>query len=452
MKKLIVVGDSFFSSFAHLTRLLRLFELCKQISSIQIETHLFAYEGEVIGAQMAHLISNAIGNGTIDKVVKIEPLENEGFYDLNKAKTFVHYTRANRHILQNELEQKAAYIAKISSITDQVMVIHSPGYFGAWYVPPLVPQKVRNVFVIDTVFHPESTITFGTTWDIDSWKGRIQTIFLSLIFYNPFIRVVNKIRAELNLPLRSSRYAMYENHPVIDPNTPAYMQLKKPIGQHWQIGPLLSSTKVSEEKLQELIDFKGSSPLVYLTLGGSAKNERFIGFIGEIVQTLLQATRRNIKFLITTGLTVSTEDVSQRLAENGAHCLVHNYYDANVATSIADVAVGVMGHGHILCAAKNRCPVVVCPVNADQVTHANLVKKLKLGESPMPVSFFEMFASETLIKKVLANAQLFADTTFSVLQKRDRYQNSRLVEELHHYDSDFQRNALHQLIDQLTTS
>jgi len=161
---------------------------------------------------------------------------------------------------------------------------------------------------------------------------------------------------------------------------------------------------------------------------------------------LVNFTGGKVKFVITTGLVVDPEDVYKRLGENSTSCLVRNYYDAQVVTSVADVAVGVMGHGHILSAVKNGCPVVVCPVNADQVTHGNLVSRLNLGESPLRISFSEMFTSDVLVKKILSSTELLAATVMRVLENSLRYGNPQLMCELNEYSEDMQLDAVRKLL------
>jgi len=306
--------------------------------------------------------------------------------------------------------------------------------------------NVSGIQILDTVFHPKCDIHFGTTWKASSLNGRFQGLLLKAGFYQPFLRAVNEIRGEFGLSFCPTRDVLYKDHPIIDPNVPSYMRLSQAVDNYWQVGPLLISRNSDSDEPGELIDFKGDNKLVYLTLGGSAKSHLFIEFINDIVLRLVNFTGGKVKFVITTGLVVDPEDVYKRLGENSTSCLVRNYYDAQVVTSVADVAVGVMGHGHILSAVKNGCPVVVCPVNADQVTHGNLVSRLNLGESPLRISFSEMFTSDVLVKKILSSTELLAATVMRVLENSLRYGNPQLMCELNEYSEDMQLDAVRKLL------
>jgi UDP:flavonoid glycosyltransferase YjiC (YdhE family) len=442
MQRVILVGDPFYSSLAHFVRVVRVFELCKIIHGRSLETQLFSYAGPDVGSQFDKLIEEAVAAGIVDRVVPV-PLTNGNFFDLNRATSLVTYLRENMDLLLAEIRHKGRHINDAAASAHKLVVLTAPGFFGGWYAPPFVAENVRNVLMLDTIYHPLCETLVGTAWSSAGLKGRLQSMLLHRVFYGPSLRVVNRMRTTLGLPTARDHAQLFSFLPIIDPNVPSYLTLSRPVDGYNQVGPLLfqSAADRSRTLRRELEAHKGAGRLVYLTLGGSVKSAAFVSFVADLVGRTMAAScpdadtdGSDLRFFITTGSVIDPDEVRARLDGFGDRCLVRPFADAQVVTSVADVAVGVMGQGHVLSAAKHGCPLVMCPINADQVTHAQLVQRLGLGVNPLRVRVTDTLKSHKLIAAVLASVDAIADAVIEVLGRRDRYRNAQVTGELGSYD------------------
>lgn len=443
--KIAIVGDPMHSSLSHIVRVSKMMSLLKGV--MDIDTYMFSYEEGSFSKTAASLLDSAVKDNIIDEIVRVKPTDNQ-IFDLNKATKLVSYLAESKALLENEIRQRIDFVNELAKKYDKVFVFLAPGFFGNWYEKPAVPDNVTGILVLDTFFHPDSELSLGTALNTETFFGRLQEMYFDKALYEPMLRVLSEIRQNLKLPLYATRRALYDNQIILDPSVPEYTKIKASLPNYHSIGMLLPKYPNDAEAIEaDIKAFCGDDPLLYVTLGGSAKGDKYIAYLAEIIQGVSKQYP-SMKYLITSTDVISHKDELKDLIGEKllSHCMIYAFLDTRIATKFAVAAVGVMGKEQVCMAAINKVPIIVLPVNIDQVTHMKISEQLKIGTVAIRPAIWHLSSSQKLIDGVLSSADKIVPAIISVIENRSDFKNKELRESFLRFDDAYQAQELSNIL------